>query len=493
MSESRTNPPVAADNPDAQQPLPWLEEMPPRQIVAELDRYIVGQQAAKRAIAIAVRNRWRRSQAPEGIRDEITPSNIILIGPTGVGKTEIARRLARLAGAPFVKVEASKFTEVGYVGRDVETMVRDLVDAAINLVRTEREDEVYDQAERKADERLLDLLLPAVPAPPPPAATQPSETPGVFVVSPTGSVSKEAAEEDDRRTRSREKLRQLLIDGKLDDREVDIEVQAQNFPSLDMMPQPPQQMEGTDVNWGEWLQEMLPKRKKRRTVRIPEARRILTDEELRRMVDMDDVINEALDRVENHGILFIDEIDKIAGERSRAGGPDISREGVQRDLLPIVEGSTVQTRYGYVRTDHVLFIAAGAFHVSKPSDLIPELQGRFPIRVELTSLAEEDFIRIMKEPENALTKQYQALVASEGATLEFTDDGIAEIARIAGLANERMENIGARRLHTVMSTLMDEVLFELPDYASPIVMTAEKVKERLAKVVGDDDLRRYIL
>jgi len=493
MSETRANVPAAPDGSDAQQPLPWLEEMPPRQIVAELDRYIVGQQAAKRAIAIAVRNRWRRSQAPEGIRDEITPSNIILIGPTGVGKTEIARRLARLAGAPFVKVEASKFTEVGYVGRDVETMVRDLVDAAINLVRTEREDEVYDQAERKADERLLDLLLPPVPPPPPPPAAQPSETPGVFVVSPTGAVSKEATEEDDRRTRSREKLRQLLIDGKLDDREVDIEVQAQNFPSLDMMPQPPQQMEGVDVNWGEWLQEMLPKRKKRRTVRIPEARRILTDEELRRMVDMDDVINEALDRVENHGILFIDEIDKIAGERSRAGGPDISREGVQRDLLPIVEGSTVQTRYGYVRTDHVLFIAAGAFHVSKPSDLIPELQGRFPIRVELTSLTEDDFIRIMKEPENALTKQYQALVAAEGATLEFTDDGIAEIARIAGLANERMENIGARRLHTVMSTLMDEVLFELPDYRSPIVMNGEKVKERLAKVVGDDDLRRYIL
>lgn len=261
MSETRANVPAAPDGSDAQQPLPWLEEMPPRQIVAELDRYIVGQQAAKRAIAIAVRNRWRRSQAPEGIRDEITPSNIILIGPTGVGKTEIARRLARLAGAPFVKVEASKFTEVGYVGRDVETMVRDLVDAAINLVRTEREDEVYDQAERKADERLLDLLLPPVPPPPPPPAAQPSETPGVFVVSPTGAVSKEATEEDDRRTRSREKLRQLLIDGKLDDREVDIEVQAQNFPSLDMMPQPPQQMEGVDVNWGEWLQEMLPKRK----------------------------------------------------------------------------------------------------------------------------------------------------------------------------------------------------------------------------------------
>ncbi|MBL8988295.1 MAG: ATP-dependent protease ATPase subunit HslU [Gemmatimonadetes bacterium] len=468
--------------------------MPPRQIVAELDRYIVGQEAAKRAIAIAVRNRWRRGQAPDQIRDEITPSNIILIGPTGVGKTEIARRLARLAGAPFVKVEASKFTEVGYVGRDVETMVRDLVDAAVNLVRNEREDDVYDQAEKKADDRLLDLLLPAAPPPPPPSATKPAgESSGVFVVSPSGAVSKEEAQADaDRRARSKEKLRQLLADGKLDDREVDIEVQAQNFPSMDMMPQPPMGMEGADFNWGEWFQEMLPKRKKRRTVKVPEARRILTDEELRRMVDMDDVINESLDRVENHGIIFIDEIDKIAGERATSG-PDVSREGVQRDLLPIVEGSTVQTRYGYVRTDHVLFIAAGAFHVSKPSDLIPELQGRFPIRVELTPLTEADFIRIMKEPENSLTRQYQALVGAEQAELIFTDDGVAEIARIAALANDRMENIGARRLHTVMSTLMDEVLFELPDFDRKIVMDGAKVRERLLKVVTDDDLRKYIL
>ena len=487
--------PIPTTEPDAP-PLPWLEEMHPRQIVAELDRYIVGQEPAKRAIAIAVRNRWRRSQAPEQIRDEITPSNIILIGPTGVGKTEIARRLARLAGAPFVKVEASKFTEVGYVGRDVEGMVRDLVDAAVNLVRTEREDEIYPQAEEKADERLLDLLLP----PPPPAPrTQPAEAggtlpgSGVFVVAPGGGTAREAlSPEEQSRRRSREKLREMLLAGKLDDREVEIEVTSQPFPPMEFM-QPPQGMEGTDFNFTEWLQQMLPKGKKRRTVRVADARRILVDEELKRLVDMDDVVNEALDRTENHGIIFIDEIDKIAGERSTSG-PDVSREGVQRDLLPIVEGSTVQTRYGYVRTDHVLFIAAGAFHVSKPSDLIPELQGRFPIRVELSSLGEADFVRIMTEPENSLTRQYTALVAAEGATLEFTPDAIREIARVATVANDRMENIGARRLHTVMSTLMDEVLFELPGYPERnIVFDAARVKVRLAKVIGDDDLRKYIL
>ena len=475
-------------------PLPWLEEMPPRQIVGELDRYIVGQEAAKRAIAIAVRNRWRRSQAPEQIRDEITPSNIILIGPTGVGKTEIARRLARLAGAPFVKVEASKFTEVGYVGRDVEGMVRDLVDAAINLVRTEREDEVYPQAEERADERLLDLLLPAPPSPPPPSpASRPERPEQVFVVAPGGAAARtEASPEDERRRRSREKLKEMLVAGKLDDREVEIEVTPQPFPPMEFM-QAPQGMEGTDFNFTEWLQQMLPKGKKRRTVRVTDARRILVDEELKRMVDMDDVVNEALDRTENHGIIFIDEIDKIAGERNPSG-PDVSREGVQRDLLPIVEGSTVQTRYGYVRTDHVLFIAAGAFHVSKPSDLIPELQGRFPIRVELSPLTEADFVRIMTEPENALTKQYAALVEAEGATLEFTPDAIREVARVAGVANDRMENIGARRLHTVLSALMDQVLFELPGWPEKkIVFDAARVRERLAKVVGDDDLRKYIL
>jgi ATP-dependent HslUV protease ATP-binding subunit HslU len=451
--------------------------MPPRQIVAELDRYIVGQDAAKRAIAIAVRNRWRRGQAPDPIRDEITPSNIILIGPTGVGKTEIARRLARLAGAPFVKVEASKFTEVGYVGRDVEGMVRDLVDAAVNLVRTEREDDVYPQAEERAEEKLLSLLLPE---PVTDATTQGRKD------------AKETTPEEESRKRSREKLRAMLREGRLDEREVELEVTPQGYPPMEMM-QPPQGMEGADFNFTEWLQQMMPKGKKRRSVRVPEARRILVDEELRRMVDMDDVVNEALERTENHGIIFVDEIDKIAGERS-TGGPDVSREGVQRDLLPIVEGSTVQTRYGYVRTDHVLFIAAGAFHVSKPSDLIPELQGRFPIRVELTPLTEADFIRIMTEPENALTRQYAALVAAEGAALSFTAEAIAEIARVAFVANDRMENIGARRLHTVMSTLMDEVLFELPGLSEKeIVFDAERVRDRLARVIGNDDLRRYIL
>jgi ATP-dependent HslUV protease ATP-binding subunit HslU len=477
-------------------PMPWLEEMPPRQIVAELDRYIVGQEAAKKAVAIAVRNRWRRAQAPDDIRDEITPYNIIMIGPTGVGKTEVARRLARLSGAPFIKVEASKFTEVGYVGRDAESMVRDLVDSAINLVRTEREDEVYPQAEQRADERLLDLLLP--PAPPPmerAEKTERAEGTSVFVVSSSGQTKPEKAPtpEEERRNRSREKLRAMLADGRLDDREVEIEVQQQGYPMMELI-QPPQGIEGTDINFTEMLQDMLPKRKKRRTVKVPEARRVLVDEELKKLVDMDDVVNESMDRVENHGIIFIDEIDKIAGERGQTGGPDVSREGVQRDLLPIVEGSTVQTRYGYVRSDHILFIAAGAFHVSKPSDLIPELQGRFPIRVELQPLTEQDFVRIMTEPENALTKQYQALVMAEGAELEFKPDGIAELARVAFMANDRMENIGARRLHTVMAALMEDVLFELPDYPEKkIVFDATNVRERLARIISDDDLRRYIL
>jgi ATP-dependent HslUV protease ATP-binding subunit HslU len=417
-----------------------------------------------------------------------------MIGPTGVGKTEVARRLARLSGAPFIKVEASKFTEVGYVGRDAESMVRDLVDAAINMVRTEREDEVYPQAEQRADERLLDLLLPAPPPASPSAPAAPERAP-VFVVGSGGQAKAEKVPtaDEERRQRSREKLREMLVDGRLDDREVEIEVVPQSFPMMELM-QPPQGLEGTDFNFTEMLQEMLPKRTKRRTVKVPEARRVLVDEELKKLVDMDDVVNEALDRVENHGIIFIDEIDKIAGERGQAGGPDVSREGVQRDLLPIVEGSTVQTRYGYVRSDHILFIAAGAFHVSKPSDLIPELQGRFPIRVELQPLTEQDFIRIMTEPENALTRQYQALVAAEGAELDFTADGIAEVARVAFMANDRMENIGARRLHTVMSALMEEVLFELPDYPNKrIVFDADAVRERLGKIINDDDLRRYIL
>jgi len=508
MTEPKRTPPTPdtpAVTPPPADALPWLEELPPRKIVAELDRYIVGQEAAKKAVAIAVRNRWRRGQAPEEIRDEILPNNIIMIGPTGVGKTEIARRLARLAGAPFVKVEASKFTEVGYVGRDVESMIRELVDVSINMVRTEREEDVYPQAELRAEERLLDLLLPPAPAPPAPSSSLPAGAGSgeqgaggrpLFVVSSKGDVTPKVAEADaegtERRRRTREKLRKQLKDGELEEREVEVEVQQQGFPMLEMM-QPPQGMEGTDVNFTEMLQDLIPKKKKRRTVHLHEARRILIDEELKKLVDMDDVINEALDRVENHGIIFIDEIDKIAGERGTVG-PDVSREGVQRDLLPIVEGSTVQTRYGFVRTDHVLFIAAGAFHVSKPSDLIPELQGRFPIRVELSPLTEEDFVRIMTEPENALTKQYAALCAAEGATLEFTADGVKEVARIAAKVNERMENIGARRLHTVLTTLLEEVLFELPDYPiKKIVFNAEAVRERLSKIVDDEDLRRYIL
>jgi len=507
-------PPTSTDAPAAagagvaaEETLPWLEELPPKKIVAELDRYIVGQEAAKKAVAIAIRNRWRRAQAPEEIRDEIMPNNIIMIGPTGVGKTEIARRLARLAGAPFLKVEASKFTEVGYVGRDVESMVRELVDVSINMVRSEREDDVYPMAEQRAEERLLDLLLPPLPSPPPAASSSPgSPSPeagsGVaarqlFVVSSKGDVQPKVPEAEteaqERRRRTREKLRQQLKDGQLEERDVEIEVQQQNFPMLEMM-QPPQGMEGPDINFGEMIQELIPKKKKRRTVHLHEARRILIDEELKKLVDMDDVVNEALDRVENHGVIFIDEIDKITGQRGQSTGPDVSREGVQRDLLPIVEGSTVQTRYGYVRTDHILFIAAGAFHIAKPSDLIPELQGRFPIRVELSSLTEADFVRIMTEPENALTKQYAALCASDGATLEFTADGVKEIARIAAKVNERMENIGARRLHTVMTTLLEDVMFELPDYPSKhIVFDGPAVRERLLRIVEDEDLRKYIL
>src|SRR5881296_1263075 len=477
--------------------------MPPRQIVAELNRYIVGQEAAKKAVAIAVRNRWRRSQAPEDIRDEILPNNIIMIGPTGVGKTEIARRLARLAGAPFIKVEASKFTEVGYVGRDVESMVRELVDVSINMVREEREDEVYHVAEERAEERLLDLLLPpAPPAPPLPpagergAGSASSEARPLFVVSSKGDVTSKPLEVDvetqERRRRTREKLRQQLRDRQLEERDVEIEVQQQSFPMLEMM-QPPQGMEGPDVNWSEMLQEMMPKKKKRRTVHLHEARRILVDEELKKLVDMDDVVNEALDRVENHGIIFIDEIDKIAGERGTVG-PDVSREGVQRDLLPIVEGSTVQTRYGYVRTDHILFIAAGAFHVSKPSDLIPELQGRFPIRVELSPLTKDDFLRILTEPQNALITQYTALLETEGVSLDFTREGLEEIAATAVQVNERSENIGARRLFTIMERLLEEVSFSAPELTErKLTIDAKVVRDRLKDIVKDDDLSRYIL
>ena len=485
-----------------QQAIARLADLTPRQIVAELDRYIVGQDEAKKAVAIALRNRWRRQQAPDDIREEISPNNIILIGPTGVGKTEIARRLARLAGAPFIKVEASKFTEVGYVGRDVESMVRDLMESAIDMVRTERENEVEDLAYEKVDERLLDLLLPrpAEPAPEEHAAAgagakSSSPGPSLFVVSSGGDVSREDAEHDaatERYHRTREKLKSLLLDGKLEEREVEVEVTQQGGPMFDMLV-PQGAPEGIE-NFTGMLQDMMPRRKKKRTVKVSEARRILLDQELEKLVDMDDVTSDALERVEKMRIIFLDEIDKIAGERSQMGGPDVSREGVQRDLLPIVEGSNVQTKYGMVKTDHVLFVAAGAFHVSKPSDLIPELQGRFPIRVELKPLTEADFVRIMREPENALTKQYTALVQAEGAALTFSDDAIAEIARIAAAVNERMENIGARRLHTVMSSLLEDVLYDLPDRGkAPIAIDGTAVRDRLKAIAEDEDLRRYIL
>jgi ATP-dependent HslUV protease ATP-binding subunit HslU len=482
-----------------QQALARLADLTPRQIVAELNRYIVGQSEAKKSVAIALRNRWRRQRAPDAIRDEISPNNIILIGPTGVGKTEIARRLAKLAGAPFVKVEASKFTEVGYVGRDVESMVRDLVESAIDMVRTERESEVEDLANERVDDRLLDLLLPppTPPAPAPQPATAGAER-NVFVVSPAGGVTQEVTENGEaakaRYERTREKLKQLLLDGQLESREVEVEITHAGPQVFDMMiPQgAPEGME----NFMEMLQDLSPKRKKKRTVKVSEARRILLEQELDKLIDVEDVTADALERVEKLGIIFLDEIDKIAGERgpSGGGGPDVSREGVQRDLLPIVEGSNVQTKYGMVKTDHVLFIAAGAFHVSKPSDLIPELQGRFPIRVELKPLTEEDFVRIMTEPENALTKQYTALVEAEGASLTFTPDGIAEVARIAAQVNDRMENIGARRLHTVMTTLLEDLLYELPDRGTdPVTIDGQAVRDRLKSVVEDEDLRKYIL
>jgi ATP-dependent HslUV protease ATP-binding subunit HslU len=479
--------------------LAWLDELTPRQIVVELDKYIVGQDKAKRAVAIALRNRWRRQRVDDELRDEIVPNNIILIGPTGVGKTEIARRLARLAGAPFVKVEASKFTEVGYVGRDVESMVRDLVDVAVNMVRDEREADVEELAQQRVEERLLDILLPP---PPDTDRTRPPENaaanaPGfrAFVVGPEGTAQETPGDGADgggtqRRERTREKLRALLRDGKLEDRMVEVEVQQS--PPIDNMLVPMGGLEGME-NFSEMLQDMLPKRKKRRTVSVAEARRILMQDELDKLVDMDEVVNEALERTEEMGIIFLDEIDKIAGDRGSTG-PDVSREGVQRDLLPIVEGSTVQTKYGMIRTDHVLFIAAGAFHVSKPSDLIPELQGRFPIRVELSPLTEKDFVRILREPKNALLRQYQALIGAEGVKIDFTEEGVLEIARIAAEVNERTENIGARRLHTVLSLLLDPILFDLPEAGGDsILIGPEIVRERLKKVVDDEDLRRYIL
>jgi ATP-dependent HslUV protease ATP-binding subunit HslU len=471
------------------QDLVWLDELTPRQIVSELDKYIIGQDDAKKAVAIVLRNRWRRQRVEEEMRQEIAPNNLILIGPTGVGKTEIARRLAGLAGAPFLKVEASKFTEVGYVGRDVESMIRDLVDISINLVRADREYEVQETAEARAEDRILELLLPVSNPEPEPVPQE--ERPHIFVAGPSGVAEEQEEGVLERRQRTREKLRKLLVDGKLEDREIEIEVNQ--APNIEGMMIPMGGGDGLDHNFTEMLQDMLPKRTKRRKISVADARRILLQDELDKLVDMDEVVNEALYRAEEMGIVFLDEIDKVVGERG-GQGPDVSREGVQRDLLPIVEGSTVSTKYGLVRTDHILFIAAGAFHVAKPSDMIPELQGRFPVRVELQSLGEEDFVRILQEPKNALLEQYRAMIETEGTKIEFTDGAVAEVARIAMQLNERLENIGARRLQTVMTTLLEEVLFDLPEAGTDVIhIDPAFVQDRLATISQDEDLVRYIL
>jgi len=451
-----------------------LDELTPREIVAELDKYVIGQADAKRAVAIALRNRMRRQRLTPELAEEIIPKNIIMIGPTGVGKTEIARRLAKLANSPFMKVEASKFTEVGYVGRDVESMVRDLVEIAIDMVRQEKLEDVADKAELNAEERLLDLLLP------PPAPTPPMD--GASNVLPA---------ESDSHQRTREKLRQQLREGKLDERTVELEVREKAFPAFEIISN--QGVEEMDINIKDMLPNIFGQRTKKRKMKVSEAVEYLIQEEEQRLIDMDQVTRIAVERVEQSGIIFLDEIDKIAG-REGGHGPDVSREGVQRDILPIVEGTTVNTRYGMVRTDHILFIAAGAFHVSKPSDLIPELQGRFPIRVELQSLTMEDFIRILTEPKSSLVKQYTALLETEGVKLEFTREALDEIAHFAFRVNENTENIGARRLHTIMERVLDVISFEAPDLKEKeVTIDAAYVQKMLSDIVKDQDLSRYIL
>ena len=455
-----------------------LDELTPREIVAELDKYVVGQKDAKRAVAIALRNRMRRQKLAPELAEEVIPKNIIMIGPTGVGKTEIARRLAKLANSPFLKVEASKFTEVGYVGRDVESMIRDLVEIAIDMIRGEKLEDVADKAELNAEERLLDILLPP---PTPPRQEQPQ----------AGFVLEGTTSSGDSQSRTREKLRQQLREGKLDDRMVEIETREKNFPSFEIISN--QGVEEMDVNIKDMLPNIFGQRTKKRKMKVNEAFEYLIQEEEQRLIDMDQVTRVAIDRVENSGIIFLDEIDKIAGRES-GHGPDVSREGVQRDILPIVEGTTVNTRYGMVRTDHILFVAAGAFHVSKPSDLIPELQGRFPIRVELQSLTMEDFIRILTEPKSSLTKQYTALLETEGVKLEFTPDALEEVARFAFRVNEGTENIGARRLHTIMERVLDEISFDAPERkGQQFVVDAAYVQKMLSEIVKDQDLSRYIL
>ncbi|MDR3555947.1 MAG: ATP-dependent protease ATPase subunit HslU [Syntrophobacteraceae bacterium] len=459
------------------------QPLTPAEIVSELDKYIIGQKEAKRMVAIALRNRWRRQQVPEHLRDEIAPKNIIMIGPTGVGKTEIARRLARLAQSPFLKIEASKFTEVGYVGRDVESMIRDLTELAVSLVRNEEMEIVKVKAEEIAEEKLLDILLP-------PKQTTAEVREHPFPDEPTALI--EARVEAEQADTTREKLRKLLRKGALDDRYVDLDVPDKNIPMIEIFAGAG--MEDMDFNLREMLGSMLPKRTKRRKVKIPEARELLVSEESQRLVDMDRVVKSAVERVEHSGIIFLDEIDKIAGREGGGRGPDVSREGVQRDLLPIVEGSTVTTKYGMVKTDHILFIASGAFHIAKPSDLIPELQGRFPIRVELTSLSRDDFVRILKEPENALIAQYKALLETEGVELIFDSEAIDELAEIAYQVNSRTENIGARRLHTVMEKLLSEISFNAPDLKGQSVhVTPAYVRDGLSEIIKDEDLSRYIL
>jgi ATP-dependent HslUV protease ATP-binding subunit HslU len=458
---------------EEQELLPALDDMTPREIVAELDKYIVGQAAAKRAVAVALRNRVRRQKLPPEIAEDVLPKNILMIGPTGVGKTEIARRLARLAGCPFIKVEASKYTEVGYVGRDVESMVRDLVETSIDMIREEKLDEVADRAEQAAEERVLDLLLPPSPPPVP------------------GTSEADAAAQREQSQRTREKLRAQLREGKLDQRMVDLEVRERAMPSFEIISN--QGVEEMDVNIKDMLSGMFGQQKKKRKMSVADAFEYLIQEEENKLLDMDQVTRVAVERAEQMGIIFIDEIDKVAGRES-GHGPDVSREGVQRDILPIIEGTTVNTRYGMIRTDHILFIAAGAFHVSKPSDLIPELQGRLPIRVELQSLKEEDFIRILTEPKNALLKQAVALLETEGVKLNFTEDAVAAIARFATSVNEQTENIGARRLHTILEKVLDELSFEAPDLKKKTVkVDAAYVNKQLADIVKNQDLSRYIL